>query len=216
MVVGFASRPAAPASFVGFGMAENISTADTRSFEKHKVGLGATMAVADVATYFGAQHRTYKILSADKAFMTDLHGSPVVLIGEPGSNPWIFELQRALRYQFAPLPDGTLRIVDQKSTGPGNNWGASYQGSTQIVSTDYSIVACFQNNVTDAPLIMLAGLNGFGVGTAGEVAASPDMIRAITAMAPKNWTGWQFEAVIRTDVLQSHPGHVQVVATYFW
>jgi len=84
------------------------------------------------------------------------------------------------------------------------------------MNEDYAIVARFHSDVTDGMAVVVAGLGRQGTHTGGLYICSPDAMRTILSRAPKGWKGVNFEAVLKTNVIQGSAGHAEVIATQFW
>jgi hypothetical protein len=181
---------------------------------------GTSMANAitagQICNIFRGYGRSCEMVSATRAGLPDLQNKTIVLIGL--DNDWTHRLLVPLRYRFqsqAPVPTtpNTESIVDQSGTANHPAWKISPNPQTD---TDYALVARFHSDITDGYAVVAAGLTPNGTLGAEQFLSTPENMAQISAQAPKDWKGFNFEAVLQINVLQDAPGHVKVVATQFW
>jgi hypothetical protein len=96
------------------------------------------------------------------------------------------------------------------------SWSLEWEVPHSKLAQDYAIVARIHDNVTGQPVIILAGILGEGTEAAGEVVSNPAYLNAMLEKAPKNWDQMNLEAVIKTQVIENHPGPPTVIAVETW
>jgi len=158
------------------------------------------------------------VLSAQSATLTDLRGKAAVLIGAL-DNPWTLQLLAPFRYQFrfeetTPPAPRVRFILDQNHSEDSKAWRIAPSGLTS--GSDYAIVARFHSEITDSTAVVVGGLSQTGTTSASEFLSNSDDLRNLFSLAPKDWRGFNFEAVLQVDVIQGNPGHTRVIATQFW
>jgi hypothetical protein len=174
------------------------------------------ITAGQICNIFRGYGRSCEMVSATRAGLPDLQNKTIVLIGL--DNDWTHRLLVPLRYRFqsqAPVPTtpNTESIVDQSGTANHPAWKISPNPQTD---TDYALVARFHSDITDGYAVVAAGLTPNGTLGAEQFLSTPENMAQISAQAPKDWKGFNFEAVLQINVLQDAPGHVKVVATQFW
>jgi hypothetical protein len=161
-----------------------------------------------------------KIFPAASLAIPDLHNKSVVLLGEL-DNALADRFMALLRYQFrttpwvSSVPHQERIIVDQFHPETVSTWRVNHDPPTKDPN-DYAIVARFHSELTDSPVVVIAGLRPEGTTYAGEFIASPAAFKQIASQAPKDWGGLNFEAVLHTEPAPENPDHVKIMATYFW
>lgn len=148
------------------------------------------------------------------AVAVDLSGvrkRPVIFVGAY-NNPWTLRVGAPLPYRFGPF--ACKCIVDAKS---GRTIGVvDFSIPRDKISTDYSIVARFHSEVTDGPVVVIAGVGPMSTEAAAEFVSSAKGSEDLLRQAPKGWKGGNVEGVLGTDVVNGIPGHTRILQTAFW
>jgi hypothetical protein len=184
--------------------------------------LNDAIVTAQMCGVFREYRLECKIAPAELAGMEDLHGKSVVLVGA-FNNPWTLRILASLPYQFRsnattqPVPQIVRSIVEQNSAG-SIVLGSIVNGDdpSSEFSKDYAIIGRFHSDITDGMVVVVAGLGLPGTSSAGQYVDSPDKMHEVFSLAPKDWKGGNFEAVLQVGVVQGSAGHVQVIASHFW
>jgi hypothetical protein len=126
-----------------------------------------------------------------------------------------------IRLPFSRLPIGFeygdhVREVVDRTTSPKRFWTLQLPGPGKSLSRDCAVVARLHDNVTEEPVIILAGILGEGTEAASEVVSNQAYLDAVLQKAPKNWDQLNLEAVIEANVIEGHPGPPTVVAVETW
>jgi hypothetical protein len=156
---------------------------------------------------------SFRVLSSSETTFTQLREGPIVLIGA-FSNAWTLRVTEKLRFGFE-RKDRVVRLVDRKSSPPAY-WGPQLDSAGRNVVRDYAIVARIHDSTTGQPVIIIAGILAPGTEAAGELLYRPAYLDALLQKAPRNWDRMNLEALIETDVIESHPGPPIVLAVETW
>ena len=156
---------------------------------------------------------TFRVVSALDTEFPQLREGPIVLIGAY-NNPWTLRITQDLPLGFE-YENQVRKIVDRKDPAK-KFWTYQWQVPNTELAQDYAIVGRFHDNVTGQPVIVLAGILAEGTEAASEVVSNPAYLNAMLEKVPKDWDQKNFEAVIETHVVDSHPGPPTVVAVETW
>lgn len=178
--------------------------------------VGNAITAARVYGVFRDYKRECSIIPVQSATLDELRNKTVVSIGGL-DNAWTIRLLAPFRYQFGmegsdPSPRAR-RIVDQRDPRK-TAWNDT--SDAPKLTTDYAVIGRFHSDITDGTVVIAAGISQLGTIRAGEYLSSPEQLRGLMDLAPKGWSGFNFEAVLQVDVVQGSPGHVKVIATQFW
>jgi hypothetical protein len=185
-------------------------------FHLHQSGLFALADVVTLTRIVGPlerQHKAFRVSAASEASFAQLREGPVVLIGAY-DNLWTMRLTRDLRFGFDSI-DGRAIIVDRKSNGK-TSWETAWDLPYEKLARDYAIVARFRDPLTGQPVVVASGIAEEGTEAAGELISDPTKLAALLHDAPANWASMNMEAVIETQVIDSHSGPPTVLAIEYW
>jgi hypothetical protein len=141
--------------------------------------------------------------------LSDLRQGPDIFIGA-FNNAWTLRLTAPLRFHFGN--DGqSLWIEDQQTK---TRWKRGITHQSHMV--DYAIVARYQDNLTNEPTLVVAGLAGGGTIAAGQFVTDPEYISSLEKTIGAKALAGNFELVIETELIDGKPGSPQVVSTYSW
>lgn len=158
-------------------------------------------------------HKPFRLELAYQAGFPELHEGPVILVGAL-DNPWTMRMTQSLRYGFG-LNEDAMYIVDHKNPS-ARNWSVSLKQSPSSQSTDFALIARYQDNTLDQPVVLVAGLSSEGTEAAGEVLSDPRLLKTLFQNGPRNWDTVNLEAVVQTQVIEGHPGPSRVIAVEYW
>ncbi len=177
------------------------------------------IALSRIANLLGSH--PYEVLPSRSTMLPSLRKRPIVLIGA-FDNPWTLRLLKPLRFSFAIVGGGEsgvspqiLQILDSKNQA-GSPWAVDFKQPVNLMSHDYAIIARFQDDTTDGPVMVVAGIGSTGTESAGEFVTSPLYMKQFANLAPSRWSGINMEAVIETEIIDGHPGHPHIIAAEFW
>ncbi len=176
--------------------------------------VSAAVSVVSALEKAGARHR---LRLGDELTFEDLRRAPSVLIGAFNAI-WTLRLTENLR--FEPRQEGNRRWVWDRSRPERREWsvelGAGAAAGAGASRRDYAIISRLLPSRTDRPLLMLAGLTGFGTSTAAEFVADPAFLGRLGGSAPSGWQDKNLQVVIETEVIAGHAGPPRVLAVHVW
>ena len=188
---------------------------------RNQIQTANAVAAAEICGVLRQFNRTCNIAMARTTTFAQLHQKSVVLVGA-FDNPWTEHLLVPLRFHFdrqvaIDHPQGrVLAIVDRDRKASGSPWVIDAGISPDQMKSDYLIIARFHSDTIDDDVLVAAGIWTHGTQSAGEYVASRDKVAKLLSLAPAAWDGFNFEAVLRTDIVNGEPGDVKIVATEFW
>jgi hypothetical protein len=160
--------------------------------------------------------RECSITSADSVTLSTMYNHSLILIGM-FDNTWSSQLLSGLR--FTPEPNypnnNMLAIIDQKS-GRKLFWAVDFNTPHELVTVDYAIVSRFYSSSTNGQVIIASGITGAGTEAATKFVTDSDRMSQLARFGPRGWESKNIEAVLRIEVVDGHPGQVNVVAANFW
>ena len=178
----------------------------------HHVSIATATALANLAGVLREHGAAYEIKEDTETSLTDLHGRPLILVGAT-NNAWTMRLVGALRYRFTPVP--LVRVLD--SHNPQNSdWLVDFSKPYTAISTDYAIVARYQDATTEGPVLVVAGLGPYGTEAASAFVSAPEYIEQIVKQAPAGWENKNLEMVIKSEVIDGKAGPPVLVTSIVW
>jgi hypothetical protein len=149
---------------------------------------------------------------------SDLREGPVVLIGA-FNNEWSLRLTRQLRYTLALDADKHLVYIKDAKNPAVRNWSWStdkspdHQGAAGGPALqDYALISRIWNSETGHMVIVIGGLYTYGTEAAGEFLTDPQLMQAISKVAPMDNTHSNLQIVLGTTVTDDTPGPPRVLA----
>jgi hypothetical protein len=178
----------------------------------HHVSIATAAALANVAGVLRQHGAVYETKEDTETTLTDLHARPLILVGAT-NNAWTMRLMSALRYRFTPVP--LVRVLD--SQNPHNSdWLVDFSKPYTSISTDYAIVARYQDATTEGPVLVIAGLGPYGTEAASAFVSTPEYIEQIVKQVPAGWETKNLELVIKSEVIDGKAGPPILIASTSW
>jgi hypothetical protein len=151
--------------------------------------------------------------------MRDLDHDNYVLIGSPGSNPWVSLFQNKLNFREteAIVGNSTKAFVNDK---PLPDERGRYEGLrwTGAMGEDYATIALLPNVTHDGSVLIMQGLQQEGTEAAGRFLADPENRRqlkaalGITRSKENSSENIWFEALIRSRTVAGAPNSTTLVS----
>lgn len=178
--------------------------------------------VADVATLLamaGPSQKQASVRYARDLAMRDLDHENYVLIGSPGSNPWVSLFQNKLNFRESEAIVGnspkafvnTNPLPGEKDRYEGLRW-------TGARGEDYATIALLPNVTHDGSVLIMQGLQQEGTEAAGRFLADPENRRqlkaalGITGSKENSFENIWFEVLIRSRTVAGAPNSTTLVA----
>lgn len=183
------------------------------------VSFNDALALTDITGLMEVHHQLYDVKSAGDTSLEDLRKRPAVLIAAFG-NPWSVRILTPLRFSLLRqqiAPDGRTMlgsVIDHRN--PAANWNFDFTKPINVNSKDYAVVARLHSNLTEGPIMVIAGLGAGATESAGEFVSNPDYLQQIGLVAPSNWRDKNFELVLEVPMVDGKSGHAHIVASEFW
>jgi hypothetical protein len=177
------------------------------------------LALTDITGLLDVHQQLYRVQTPSGTSLDDLRKRPVVLISA-FLNPWSSRILNPLRFSLLRqqvAEDGSTilgSIVDHKH--PGSAWSFDFTKSVTVNTRDYAIVARLRSDLTEGPVMIVAGLGAGATESAGEFVSSPEYLRQVGAVAPANWRRKNLELVLEVPMVDGKAGHARIVAADFW
>jgi len=201
-----------------------------KATDNSKVIFDNVLVAANVCGILKEYRKSCPIQLSDKVFFSDMQNHTTILIGAL-DNIWTLRLMSDLRYQFHfdsssdpaipriqnSQPKFHSRLIaDQQN--PAHFWALQGEDtiSTENHPTDYAIIARYHSALTNGSVIILAGITPRSTAAAEEISLSHDLLRQVYELAPANWQGKNFEAVVNFEMLHDSPVTSKVVAVECW
>ena len=177
------------------------------------------LALTEITGLLDSHGHRYRIQAAGATSLDDLRRRPSVLIAAFG-NPWSVRILSALRFSLfrqQVAPDGRTMVgsvIDHRN--PAAIWNFDFTKPVTVNSKNYAIVARLRSDLTEGPMIVIAGLGAGATESAGEFVSNPDYLQQINTVAPDNWRNKNFELVLEVPMVDGKSGHAKIVASEFW
>jgi hypothetical protein len=204
---------------ITYCLGQPVDAVDRERTSPAGMPLYGNMDVSDVITLARSivplvpKNSAFRVVADSGTSFAQLRESPFVLIGA-FDNIWTMRITQNLPFGFEYDSHGR-KLVDRKSS-PKRFWTLQWQVPYTKLAKDYAIVARIHDTVTGQPVIILAGILGEGTEAASEVVSNPAYLDQLLKKAPKNWDQLNLEAVIETNVIESHAGPPTVLAVETW
>jgi hypothetical protein len=80
----------------------------------------------------------------------------------------------------------------------------------------YAVISRVVGQLTEQPVLMLAGLGREGTVAASEFVTQEKYLRTFEQRAPKDWAAKNMQVVISNEVVEGDPGPPRIVAIHCW
>jgi hypothetical protein len=183
------------------------------------LALTDALALTDITGLLDVHRQAYRVQTSGTTSLDDLRKRPVILIAAFG-NAWSGRILAPLRFSLLRqqvAPDGTTSlgsIVDHRH--PGTMWNFDFTKPAAVNSRDYAIVARLHSDLTEGPVMVVAGLGPAATESAGEFVSTPEYLQQIDAISPANWRKKNLELVLEVPIVDGKAGHGHIVASEFW
>jgi hypothetical protein len=196
------------------GAGEPLSVRDFERQPSRRIHISDALALAGLTGMLRANGKPYRLLNRARATtFRDLQSGPFILIGAM-NNEWTLRLTSAFRFGFERQPNGA-RVVDRWNPSK-NDWSVDAATPLDQFTRDYAIVSRVRDPHTEQVAVIVAGILSWGTLAAAEFVTSPEHLKKLEALAPKNWEQKNVEVVISTDIIRGSSGPPNVVAAHFW
>ena len=175
------------------------------------------VTLAKLSGLLQARGKSFAIRREDQASFSDLRQGPVVLIGA-FNDSWTLRLMNDGRFRFRR--EGSICWIEDQQNLGDRRWsidtGQTDATGLPVLTQDYAIVSRVANPKTGSTMVGVAGLWGYGTLAAGELLTNGQLLRELTARAPRGWEAKNIQVVVGTEVIDRSPGRPQILAVHAW
>jgi hypothetical protein len=210
------SSPVPPESPQPAVTARGLNFLQLHSAEDEHISIGDAEALARLAAFLGAAHKTFHVRRPPIS-LADLREGPVILIGA-FNNEWTIRLTGDLRFRFEhdSRPDSNLYWIGDRLHPENRKWSFDYGKPANTNTRDFALISRVSDPTTGRELITAAGIAKYGTVAAGEFLTNPGLLAEFGRRAPREWSGKNVQIVIRTTVINDNSGPPEIVAEAVW
>lgn len=209
-------RPDFPANFMPSSLSSQVAPITSYISDSLLTSYADVATATSLLKLAGARGDQVSIRSARDLRLRDLDQGNFVLLGSPGSNPWVEMFQDRLNFEEREGVVGEGRkFFLNKQPAPGEQ--KTYEGLrwTGKAGTDYADIALLPNEQHKGEVLILQGLQQEGTEAAGLFLSDPEnrrMLReALGLDSDSEGKAW-FEVLIRTEAVDGTPNSGTLVA----
>jgi hypothetical protein len=190
---------------------EKLNWGDMYIASDYGVAWGDAQAAVSLSGLLGKLGKASQVRIGTDYSFEDLRNSPAVAVGA-FNNRWTMQITTNLHFSFVETGE---EFMIREQGGKGRTWKPikDKKGNT---TDDFAIVGRLLDSKTGQFTITVAGIEGAGTQTAGELVANPVYLAQALGDAPADWEKRNMEMVLQTTITDSVPGPARVVASYFW
>jgi hypothetical protein len=187
-------------------------------FELYYLG-SQNLALSDATTlgnltgFLQSKHKHYEIRGQSATTFADLRNGPVILIGA-FNNDWTLRLLGPLRFSFE-RNDEVFWIKDRQKPNDRSR-SVNYSTPYLKLTEDFALISRVLDPSTDRPVIVAAGLTGYGTMAAGEFLTNASGMEALAKGSPHDWPRKNVQIVIATKVINGNSGPPRVIEKHIW
>ena len=178
----------------------------------------ADLVVVQTLTKLSGSSRDWLVIrSARELRPRDLEAFNLVLVGSPGSNPWVFYFQDKLNFREREGVVGeSLKYFQNLHPKAGEQEtyrGLAFTGSS---GEDYATISLLPLANGRGSVLILQGLQQEGTEAAGLFLADPDnrqKLQQALGISGNAGQPYYFEALVRTQAVAGAPNATSIVAT---
>ena len=156
------------------------------------------------------QHRPVRVRLNFGTNLNELREGPTIFIGGM-DNQWTLKLIAPLRYRFAGRESDIYYIEDIKNPRNRDLSVRPYDKYTSVTH-DYAIIARVHSQALGQPVMIAAGIGMSGTAAAGEFLSDAAGVAELRQRLGPALHDRDFEAVLRTDVVNGIAGPAQIIA----
>lgn len=174
------------------------------------VGGGDLLAVTRLSDMLNRMGRPYRVKIGSDVSFHDLRTAPTVLIGYSYTR-WR-DISKELRF-FIDAERRPRMVTDN---GKPTEWALPNLPADRHTNEDYAIVTRVFHPDTQAMLVEVAGIMGYGTEAAADLITNPGLLAEALHGAPSGWQNKNLQLVLHVKVISGTPASPKVVKTYFW
>jgi hypothetical protein len=210
------SPPVGPSAPAPAGSAGLPNFLQLHRSETEHVSVGDAEAVARIAGFLGAGHKSFQIRRPPIS-LADLRRGSVILIGG-FNNEWTIRVTGELRFRFEGSPEPVAQIyrIADRLHPENQEWSFDFGKPAGSSTLDYGLISRVFDPTTGQEVLTAAGIAKYGTVAASEFLTSPNLLAEFERRAPKGWIRKNVQIVIRTKVISNNSGPPEMVAVAVW
>ena len=187
-------------------------------FELYYLG-SQNLALTDATTLgnltglLQSKHKPYEIRGQSSTTFSDLRHGPVILIGA-FNNDWTLRLMGPMRFSFER--EGELFWIKDQQRPNDRSRAVNYSMPYLKLTEDYALISRVLDPSTDRPVMVAAGLTGYGTLAAGEFLSNTSYMEALAKGSPRDWQRKNIQILIATKVINGNSGPPRVIEKHIW
>ncbi len=182
------------------------SVADVQRRENYYVGVGAAEGAARFGEQLGHRNKAFVTKFGNDVSFSDLRRAPAILLGA-SSSQWTMELTRNLPLRFQEQRFDRIVLA----TDPDKFWQED-PPSINGPRHGYALITRLLDSESGNALLMVAGIGPYDTQSAVEFLTNAGFFDQF-ALHARQWTGKNFQVVIRTTIHHHTPGPPTMVAS---
>lgn len=176
--------------------------------------LNDALALADVAEFLHAAHKTFAVQGEYSTSYQDLQHGPVVLIGAL-DNDWTMRMTHSMRFRFDENTHTNEWWIDD-ALHPEAKLGLVQIAPSTTLTSDLALVARVFDPSTKEPVVILGGLTPAGTLAAGSIVTDRAAFNEILKALKPGWEERNVELLLDMPVVGLQPGPVKLKASAVW
>lgn len=174
------------------------------------VGGGDLMGVTRVSEMLNRMHRPFRVKIGSDVSFQDLRTAPTVLVG------YSYTRWRDISKEMRFFIDAERRPRMVTDNGKPTDWSLPNLPADRRTNEDYAIVTRVFHPDTQAMLVEVAGITGYGTEAAADLITHQELMAEALREAPAGWQNKNLQLVLHVKVISGTPASPKVVKTYFW
>jgi hypothetical protein len=205
-----ADPPTGPAS------APDVQKATFRDYENYgeNVVFSDLLATVRISNLISTRSHDFRYRLTSFTTLDDLRQGPDILIGGL-DNQWTLRALAPLRFRFSGADRNQFWILDTKDPSK-RDWGLNLKTQYGSINRDYAIIARIHDDATGQVEIIVAGIGMSGTAAAGEFLIDPVQAKELRSRIGPKFRDHDFEAILRTDVVNGVAGPPKILTTAVW
>jgi hypothetical protein len=170
-------------------------------------------AISKLIGYIQSQKKAYVLQPSALSTLRDLRSGPVILFGV-ANNAWTRCLTSSLRFHIEDdSASKVIRVIDSSNQN-NKDWLVDMNQNNATLTKDYALVSRYTDDLTQTPVLEVAGLRVFGSIAATEFVSDPRYMNAMGKMNSSCKRNAQF--VLQTTIVNGTSGPPKILAMHCW
>lgn len=202
-------------SFSYNGAGRPLTYEGYRNLHNGLVAATDVIAFSKLASYMQRKRKNPVFMSAQTASLSDLNGTPVILIGS-FHNDWSMRFEAEHRFQFQKDSARGYRWIEDTRAPNDRKWMLDEAAPFDQVTMDYLLISRVLDQTSGQWWMDIAGLTSVGAIVGSQLVTDPKTMEALAKNLPKGWENKNLQMVLGFKVVQGSPGTPRLLAYYSW